>query len=53
MDFDHADAAPADALNRILWQSVRGVGSPMPAPRNTLAVPSAGPPAPDADGDGD
>ena len=53
MDFDHADAAPADALNRIVWQSVRGVGSPMPAPRNTLAVPPAGPPRPDADGDGD
>jgi YVTN family beta-propeller protein len=52
MDFDHADAAPADALNRIVWASVRGTDAPMPPPRNTLASPAVGAPR-DADGDGD
>ena len=53
MDFAHADAAPADALNRIVWESVRGPGSVMPAPRNTLALPGVTVPHKDADGDGD
>ena len=52
MDFDHADAAPADALNRIIWKSVRGPAAVMPAPRNTLPSPAAGPKH-DADDDGD
>ena len=51
MDFVHADAAPADALNRIVWQSVRGVGSPMPPPRNTLTSTTAGPKQDDDDDD--
>lgn len=30
MDFAHADAAPADRLNEIIWKSVRGYDSVMP-----------------------
>jgi YVTN family beta-propeller protein len=30
MDFTHADRAPADALNRIIWKSVKGPESEMP-----------------------
>jgi hypothetical protein len=33
MDFTHADAAPAQELNRITWQTVHGPESKMPAPR--------------------
>jgi hypothetical protein len=41
MDFAHADAAPADRLNEIIWKSVKGEGSVMPAtPRGP--VPSGG-----------
>jgi YVTN family beta-propeller protein len=36
MDFEHPDAAPADELNRIIWQTVRGIGSPMPPPRGVV-----------------
>jgi hypothetical protein len=39
MDFSHADAAPADELNQIIWKSVRGPDSQMPAPRNALVSP--------------
>jgi YVTN family beta-propeller protein len=31
MDFAHADAAPADRLNDIIWKSVKGYDSVMPA----------------------
>src|SRR5258708_23629306 len=31
MDFAHADRAPADLLNDIIWKSVRGMESPLPA----------------------
>lgn len=30
MDFDHADAAPADLLTEIIWKSVKGYESVMP-----------------------
>ena len=30
MDFSHADQAPADILNQIIWKSVRGPASEMP-----------------------
>jgi len=30
MDFAHADAAPAERLNEIIWKSVRGYDSAMP-----------------------
>jgi len=32
MDFDDYDRAPMQALNEIIWKSVRGSDSPMPAP---------------------
>jgi hypothetical protein len=32
MDFDDYDEAPMRELNEIIWKSVRGVDSPMPAP---------------------
>jgi hypothetical protein len=31
MDFTHADRAPAEELNRIIWASVKGPESAMPA----------------------
>ena len=31
MDFAHADAAPADRLNEIIWKSVKGYDSVIPA----------------------
>ena len=34
MDFVHPDAAPADQLNAIVWQLVRGPGSHPPHPRH-------------------
>jgi YVTN family beta-propeller protein len=49
MDFDHADAAPADVVNEIVWKSVKGMDSKMPAPRNTLVSPIK--PAKDKDDD--
>jgi YVTN family beta-propeller protein len=42
MDFTHADAAPADLLNQIIWKSVKGADSQMPAPRNSLVSPVRG-----------
>jgi YVTN family beta-propeller protein len=32
MDFSDVDRAPAQALNEIIWRSVKGVNLPMPAP---------------------
>ncbi len=37
MDFEHPDSAPAGLLNEIIWKSVKGYHSKMPAPRHTLA----------------
>ena len=34
MDFTQEDKAPAQLLNQVIWQSVKGVGSAMPAPRH-------------------
>jgi YVTN family beta-propeller protein len=42
MDFSHADAAPADLLNQIIWKSVKGADAVMPAPRNSLVSPVRG-----------
>jgi YVTN family beta-propeller protein len=36
MDFDHPDSAPAGALNRIIWKSVKGWDSRMPQPKAAL-----------------
>jgi YVTN family beta-propeller protein len=37
MDFDHADAAPAQEANQITWQTVHGPGSVMPKPKGLAA----------------
>ncbi len=42
MDFSEADRAPEMLLNEIIWQSVKGPGSPMPPPRRSVLVPSSG-----------
>jgi hypothetical protein len=39
MDFSHEDAAPALELNDVIWKSVRGVESKMPAPRTSHLLP--------------
>jgi YVTN family beta-propeller protein len=54
MDFTHADAAPASLLNQIIWKSVKGPASEMPAPRFSAVSPILGPaaaPAPKEDDD--
>jgi DNA-binding beta-propeller fold protein YncE len=38
MDFSREDAADDLLLNEIVWRSVRGAGSPMPAPRRAAFV---------------
>jgi YVTN family beta-propeller protein len=50
MDFAHADAAPATEVNQIIWKSVKGMNSTMPAPRNSLVSPTV-PPKDDDDDD--
>ena len=39
MRFDIPDAAPSDALNRILWHEARGWGTPFPGVRQSLFFP--------------
>jgi len=40
MNFDEVDMAPEQELNEILWKSIKGVNSPMPAPvRRLLPAP--------------
>lgn len=52
MDFSMADVVPYDALNRILWHSVRGVDAPPPPPvRSGFALGMRRAAAPDADDD--
>lgn len=34
MDFVHPDSAPAKLLNEVIWKSVKGMNSKMPAPRH-------------------
>ncbi|HUO10534.1 MAG TPA: alkaline phosphatase family protein [Phycisphaerae bacterium] len=36
MDFTHPDAAPAQEANAIIWKTVKGPNSEMPAPRNAI-----------------
>jgi len=38
MDFVHPDSAPPALLNEIIWKSVKGVHSKMPAPRHNAAI---------------
>lgn len=37
-DLDTEDAADDIALNKVIWQTVKGEGSPMPAPRHSAFV---------------
>ena len=39
MRFDEPDAAPTEALNRILWHDARGWSTPYPASRHSLFFP--------------
>jgi len=45
MDFTHADRNPADALNRIIWKTVKGVDSEMPPTPHRPALSSPNGPA--------
>ena len=38
MDFSREDAAPDLLLNEVVWKSVRGADSPMPAPIHAAFV---------------
>ena len=38
MDFSDADRTPEMLLNQIIWQSVKGTGSPVPPPRRSIMV---------------
>ncbi len=38
MDFVHPDSAPENALNQVLWKSVKGVHSKMPAIRHSVRL---------------
>ena len=46
MDFVHPDSAPPRRLNELIWKSVKGVNSEMPAPVHSL-------PSTDSDSDND
>src|SRR5262249_60101637 len=35
MDFDHPDSAPAKQLNEVIWKTVKGFNSTMPAIHTT------------------
>ncbi len=48
--FDKEDQLNAQLANQAIWQSVKGAGSPMPAPAHQAGAP-AQPPATDPDGD--
>ena len=39
MRFNQPDAAPSDALNRILWHDARGWKTPFPGVRRALFIP--------------
>lgn len=38
MDFSHADCAPPDELNAIIWRSVKGAKAPLPPIRHSLSI---------------
>jgi YVTN family beta-propeller protein len=42
MDFTHPDSADPTILNEILWKSVKGVDSALPAPRHSVLLPAQG-----------
>ncbi len=41
MDFKHPDSADPVLLNEMIWKSVKGMDSPVPAPRHALGSPAA------------
>ncbi len=41
MDFQHPDAAPDALLNQIIWKSIMGWNSRMPAPKHSVLLPEA------------
>jgi len=51
MDFTHADRAPADLLNRVIWKTVRGVDSEMPPTPHQVGLSTAPKTKQDDDGD--
>ena len=53
MDFSVADRAPADELNRIIWQTVKGPGSVMPQTPRGPQIQGAKPKVHDDDDDDD
>jgi len=38
MDTDHPDSAPPSKMNQLIWKSVKGVNSQMPAPVHTVTL---------------
>ena len=38
MDFVHPDSAPTALVNEMIWKSVKGMNSQMPAPRHSLSL---------------
>ena len=51
MDFTKEDKAPAQLLNEVIWKSVKGMNSVMPAPRHGVLVVKAAKGAPHTDND--
>ena len=41
MDFTKEDKAPPQLLNQVIWESVKGVNSPMPAPQHHVVLTAA------------
>jgi len=50
MDFKHPDSADPALVNEMIWKSVKGMDSPVPAPRHTVKTPAAAPAQRDGDG---
>jgi hypothetical protein len=44
----HEDRIDEATFNQVIWQSVKGAGSPMPAPKHTMI--KGGSPSVDTDG---
>jgi len=53
MDFVHPDSAPEAVLNEVIWKSVKGMHSKMPAIRRSVQLPHAAKPAASAARNGD
>ncbi len=53
LDFSHEDANDDATFNRVIWETVRGEGDPMPAPVHAAFVRSLARRDADRDDDGD